>query len=857
MMTDIERIRAALQFVPVGGHDERVRVAFMLKSELGEAGRDLWHEWRGERGDDEAASVWKSASETGPLKIGTLFHEAKANGWRDDGRYQKPTPEELAERRRIAAERAAQEEAAIARERAGTAQKAAAILKAATEAKADHPYLSRKRVSPVATLREIDAGKAAAILGYPPKSGGDQLAGRLLVVPVKQGGKLATVELIDGDKRKAALAGRGSKAGGYWATERLPDGDGAGLTLLIGEGAATVLSASAATGCPAVAALSSGNLPAVAKAMRERYPAAALVILADLVKATGAPDPHAIEAARAVGGKLAIPDFGTGRDPDTKDMNDLFILGGAEAVARAIAGASAPPKGEHQPGDGGAQGAAQGDEANIIRLAGLSPLDYDRIRKAEAESMGVRPATLDKLVVAARKDEANGSIDFDEVEAWPHPIAPALLLAEIASTVKRFIVCEEQTAVATALWATLTWFIDDVQVAPLAVITAPEKRCGKTQLLSLLRRIVFRPLAASNVSSAALFRAVDAWKPTLLVDEADAFMRENEELRGILNAGHTRDSAYVVRVVGEDLNPQRFNVWGCKALAGIGHLADTLMDRAIVLELRRKLAHEQTERLRHAEPGLFDDLAAKLARFADDYREAIRKARPTLPSELHDRAQDNWEPLLAIADVAGGEWPELARSAALKLSGSESPTMTVGTELLADVKAAFETKQVDRLSTADLIETLCADPEAPWATYNRGKPISPRQVSRRLADYGIASNTIRVGLNTPKGYMRSAFEEAFSRYLPPPLQAQQSATPPQTSQGAGLRVAEPEHVAAISATKNLSASEERCGGVADTRHVAATEKLSATPKPASEGRCGGVADTRGDSGSVDIVEEFF
>jgi putative DNA primase/helicase len=373
MMTDIERIREALQFVPVGGHDERVRVAFMLKSELGEAGRDLWHEWRGERGDDEAASVWKSASETGPLKIGTLFHEAKANGWRDDGRYQKPTPEELAERRRIAAERAAQEEAAIARERAGTAQKAAAILKAATEAKADHPYLSRKRVSPVATLREIDAGKAAAILGYPPKSDGDQLAGRLLVVPVKQGGKLATVELIDGDKRKAALAGRGSKAGGYWATERLPDGDGAGLTLLIGEGAATVLSASAATGCPAVAALSSGNLPAVAKAMRERYPAAALVILADLVKATGAPDPHAIEAARAVGGKLAIPDFGTGRGPDTKDMNDLFILGGAEAVARAIAGASAPPKGEHQPGDGGAPVGVYARDVALIQASDLTP----------------------------------------------------------------------------------------------------------------------------------------------------------------------------------------------------------------------------------------------------------------------------------------------------------------------------------------------------------------------------------------------------------------------------------------------------------------------------------------------------
>ncbi len=350
MMTgDINRIREALQFIPVGGHDERVRLAFMLKSEFGDSGRELWDEWRDGRGDDEAASVWKSASETGTLKIGTLIHEAKASGWRDDGGHRKPTAEELAERRRTAAERAAKEETEKARIRADTSKKAAAIRKATTEAKADNPYLSRKRVSPVATLREIDASTAAAILGYAPKSGGELLTGRLLVVPVKQGDDISTLELIDGDKRKAALAGRGSKAGGYWATERLPDANGNGLTLLIGEGVATVLSAKEASGHVALAALSSGNLPAVAKAMRERYPAAVLVILADLVKATGAPDPHAIEAAQSVGGLLAIPDFGTDRPVSAKDFNDMANLCGTEAVGRAIANASAPSGNEYQP----------------------------------------------------------------------------------------------------------------------------------------------------------------------------------------------------------------------------------------------------------------------------------------------------------------------------------------------------------------------------------------------------------------------------------------------------------------------------------------------------------------------------
>jgi putative DNA primase/helicase len=349
MRIDIDRIREALKFIPSGGHGERFRIGCMVKSELGEAGRELWDEWRDGRGDDEAAAVWRSISATGALKIGTLFHEAKANGWSDNGYFQKLTPEELAERHRVAAERTAKENAEIARERADTAKKAAAILKAATEARADHPYLARKRVSPAPTLREIDAGAAAAILGYYPNSGGDALVGRLLVVPVKQGDRISTLELIDGDKRKAALAGRGSKAGGYWATKRLPDGEGAGLFLLIGEGVATVLSASSATGNLGIAALSSGNLPTVAKAMRERYPQAVIVILADLVKATGASDPHAIEAARAVGGRLAIPEFGVDRDPYMTDFNDMDLICGQKAVASAIASAREPASGRDQP----------------------------------------------------------------------------------------------------------------------------------------------------------------------------------------------------------------------------------------------------------------------------------------------------------------------------------------------------------------------------------------------------------------------------------------------------------------------------------------------------------------------------
>ena len=236
----------------------------------------------------------------------------------------------------------------------------------------------------------------------------------------------------------------------------------------------------------------------------------------------------------------------------------------------------------------------------------------------------------------------------------------------------------------------------------------------------------------------------------------------------LLNSGHTRDSAYVIRTVGDNFTPTKFSTWGAKALAGIGHVADTLMDRAIILELRRKLPHEKVDRIRHAEPSLFDELCSKLARFADDYSEEVRQARPPLPNSLNDRAQDNWEPLLAIAMIAGDDWLRIGSTAALKLSGGESASQTIGTELLSDIQEIFEEKQGDRISTAELINALCNDDEKPWATYNRSLPIKPRQIAKKLKAYGIQSKTIRIGLDTAKGYEREQFKDVFIRYTASP-----------------------------------------------------------------------------------------
>ncbi len=275
--------------------------------------------------------------------------------WRADiGRTLTPT-EDAAHRARMDAMKLIRD-AEEAKRRKEAAKKAAAIWKAAAPVGADNPYLARKQVAPVAALREIDAAAVAAILGYVPKSSGEALAGRVLVAPIKVVDALSTCELIDGDGRKSAIYG-GAKVGGYWPAQALPDGDGAGLMLFIGEGVATALSVQEASGQGSIAALSAGNLLAVAKAMRARYPAAALVLVADLVKATGAPDPHAVEAAQAVDGLLITPDFGADRAEGETDFNDMAARFGIDAVRRCIDLAMNGPEDEqdaHQSDDAGA-----------------------------------------------------------------------------------------------------------------------------------------------------------------------------------------------------------------------------------------------------------------------------------------------------------------------------------------------------------------------------------------------------------------------------------------------------------------------------------------------------------------------
>ena len=277
----IDQVWNALRHIPSDNRETWVRIGMSMKSEFGDSSLQLWLEWSRTSesfNEKDALATWKSIRPEGGITIATLFHEAKRYGWtpaQSAPAVSRQTPKTKADQRIPDDEEAE-------KERLQAAANAVVIWDVATAAGRDHPYLLCKGLEPLNTFREIDTTACASLLGYPPSSGGNLLSGRLLVIPITQGNGLSSVEFIDEQGRKSALKGRGSRTGGYWTTDPLPEGNGKGLTLLIGEGVATVLSARAATEHIGVAAFSEGNLCAVSSRMRQRFPAAELILLADV-----------------------------------------------------------------------------------------------------------------------------------------------------------------------------------------------------------------------------------------------------------------------------------------------------------------------------------------------------------------------------------------------------------------------------------------------------------------------------------------------------------------------------------------------------------------------------------------------
>ena len=383
---------------------------------------------------------------------------------------------------------------------------------------------------------------------------------------------------------------------------------------------------------------------------------------------------------------------------------------------------------------------------------------------------------------AKNSAKQGGDIHFLAADPWQESVDGAALLDELCATFSAHAVLPPGAPEAFALWTLNTYVFDAHDFLPILLIGSPEKRCGKSTVLKLLRFLCHRVLPVSNIPPAALFRMIDKCRPTLLIDEADTFLKENEELRGVVNSGHSRDFAYVVRCVGEDYEPRTFSTWAPKAIAMIGTAPDTIADRSVRVSLRRKLPDEKVSRV-DGRDKCFPSLRSKCARWAQDNLCILQQTSPVPLDTGNDRAADNWSALLGIAEVAGGNWPIRAREAAGQLSGNEGEEqiLSTGVRLLIDIQEVFTSSRRDRLATVDIINGLVRIEDSPWAEWCHGRQMTPSQMAKHLKPFGLKPKVYRFGGETSRGYELTDFQDAFARYLPEP-----SVTPQQVNENSLL-----------------------------------------------------------------------
>ncbi|MFD5460883.1 DUF3631 domain-containing protein [Streptomyces olivaceus] len=374
-------------------------------------------------------------------------------------------------------------------------------------------------------------------------------------------------------------------------------------------------------------------------------------------------------------------------------------------------------------------------------------------------------------------DSANEADPAIGLEAMPdaEPTVGSKALDELRSQIARFVIPPSSEALdAITLWVAATHLQPAWQHAPRLAVVGPAKRCGKSRLLDVLTETVHDPMLTINTTPAAIFRSIhEDEPPTLLVDEADTIFGpkvadKNEETRGLLNAGHQR-GRYVTRVVGNDHAPHKFATFAMAAIAGIGDLPDTVMDRSVVIRMRRRAEGEKVKpfRSRRDIPALHE-LRDRIHALARPLLEDAANLEPDMPVE--DRAADTWEPLVIVADLAGGRWPRLARIACARMVAAEvaaEEDHPSGARILADIRRVFfAQREADSLSTEDLLHYLNADAEAPWG--ERGRyGLTARELGAMLRDYDIRPGNVRMADRTQrKGYMRHKFLDAWRRYCP-------------------------------------------------------------------------------------------
>jgi hypothetical protein len=392
----------------------------------------------------------------------------------------------------------------------------------------------------------------------------------------------------------------------------------------------------------------------------------------------------------------------------------------------------------------------------IINLPGLRPGEdvFDWLQR------GGDPATISDL-----PDDL-----ADAADAKSAPPNGAATLGALYDFVGRFIVYpDDHSQYAHVAWIAHAHLMERWDSTPRLAALSPEPASGKTRLLEVTELLVPRPVLAVEFSPAYLFRKIsdEAGLPTILHDEVDAVFAgrapQHEELRALYNSGHRR-GAVVGRVSpqGKKFVLEEYPAFCPVALAGLGDLPETLMSRSLILRMRRRAPGEVVEPFRRR---LVEAEAEQLRDELADWAASLPSLQwPDMPSGVEDRGADCWEPLIAVADAAGGEWPARIRAAAVTfVTRSGDERQSLGVRLLGDLREVFG--DADQMFTEDILAALNRLDEAPWGDL-RGKPLDARALAGRLRNYGIRSGTVRVGLKTAKGYVREALHDAWARYVP-------------------------------------------------------------------------------------------
>jgi hypothetical protein len=410
----------------------------------------------------------------------------------------------------------------------------------------------------------------------------------------------------------------------------------------------------------------------------------------------------------------------------------------------------------------------------------------------------------------------------------PIPTAQAVdgarLLGELRAAFTRYVVLPSpQAADAVTLWTAATHAQPAWEHAPRLAVVSPLNRCGKSRLLDVVAETCHAPLLTINATIAAVVRSIGADPPTLLVDEADTLWGTrkqadaNEDLRGLLNAGHQRNRP-MLRWDVTSRSAEQLNTFAMALLAAIGELPDTIMDRAVIIRMRRRAPGEQVDpcRTRRDAPPLHD-LRDRLASWARAHLQELQHAAPAMP--LEDRAADTWEPLVAIADLAGGDWPARAREAAATMTQAEAQQeedTAAGVRLLADLRQVVQPADAEALYTSTILDALHQLEDAPWADWY-GHPLATRELAKLLRPYQVESKNIREHGGAPrKGYVRADLQDAWTRYVPlHPLQPLQPSEP--AGHPGNGHVADQQQPSATSATDPSDVAD-----VADERIPSAT-----------------------------------